>query len=83
MGYYWFNRQELLKKAKQKYDNKGGKEKTAKYYKHNKESIKEKARNKYKNMAEKEKKLKRQYSKNRCNKLKRQYKGGVNRHWCQ
>ena len=26
MSYYWFNRQELLKKAKEKYDNKGGKE---------------------------------------------------------
>ena len=83
MSYYWFNRQELLKKAKQKYDNKGGKEKAAKYYKDNKESIKEKARNKYQNLAEKEKELKRQYSKNRYNELKRQYKGGVNRHWCQ
>ena len=29
MSYYWFNRQELLKKAKEKYDNKGGKEKAA------------------------------------------------------
>ena len=53
---YWFNRQELLKKAKEKYENKGGKEKA------NKEAIKEKARNKYKNSTEKEKELKRQYS---------------------
>ena len=29
MSYYWFNRQELLKKAKEKYDNKGGKEKAS------------------------------------------------------
>ena len=65
MSYYWFNRQELLKKAKEKYDNKGGKEKTAKYYKDNKEAIKEKARNKYKNLTKEEKELKRQYSKYR------------------
>ena len=25
MSYYWFNREELLKKAKTKYHNKGGK----------------------------------------------------------
>ena len=34
MGYiYWFNREELLKNAYDKYHNKGGKEKTALYYK--------------------------------------------------
>ena len=27
MSYYWFNREELLKKAKTKYYNKGGKKK--------------------------------------------------------
>ena len=58
MSYYWFNRQELLKKAKEKYDNKGGKEKASKYYEDNKEAIKEKARNKYKNLTEEEKKIK-------------------------
>ena len=42
MSYYWFNREELLKKAKTKYHNKGGKEKGAKYYEDNKESIKKK-----------------------------------------
>ena len=36
MSYYWFNRQELLKKAKEKYDN-GGKETAAKYYQDNKD----------------------------------------------
>ena len=54
MSYYWFNREELLKKAKTKYLNKGGNEKVAKYHKDNKEAIKEKARNKYKNLTEKE-----------------------------
>ena len=75
MSYYWFNREELTKKAKTKYHNKGGKAKAAKYYEDNKEAIKEKARNKYKNLTEKEKELKRQYSTNRYNKLKQQYKG--------
>ena len=28
MSYYWFNKQELLQKAKEKYDNNGGKEKS-------------------------------------------------------
>ena len=37
MNYYWFNRQEILQKAKEKYS----KEKAAEYYKQNKEDIKE------------------------------------------
>ena len=40
MSYYWFNRQEILQKAKQKYS----KEKAAEHYKQNKEAIKEKSR---------------------------------------
>ena len=74
MSYYWLNREELLKKAKTKYCNKGGKEKAAKYYEDNKEALNEKARNKYKNLTRKESELKRQYSKNRYNKLKQQHK---------
>ena len=68
MSYYWFNRQELLEKAKEKYDN-GGKEKTAKYYRDNKNVIKEK-RKKYKNLPEEEKEAKRQFTKDRYNKIK-------------
>ena len=75
MSYYWFIGGELLKKAKTKYHNKGGREKAAKYYEDNKEAVKEKARNKYKNLTKEEKELKRQYSKNRYSKLKQQYKG--------
>ena len=45
MSFYWFNRQELLQKAKEKYDN-GGKEKAAKYYQDNKEVTKKKAKDK-------------------------------------
>ena len=32
VSYYWFNRQELLENAKDKYHNHGGKEKTTEYY---------------------------------------------------
>ena len=42
MSYYWFNRQEILQKAKEKYS----KEKPAEYYAQNKEAIKEKSRRK-------------------------------------
>ena len=45
MSYYWFDGEELLKKSKTKYHNKGSKEKAAKYYEGNKKAIKEKARN--------------------------------------
>ena len=69
MNYYWFNKQELLQKAKEKYDN-SGKEKAAKYYQTNRDVIKEKARDKYKDLPEKEKEAKRQYPKNRYNKTK-------------
>ena len=36
MSYYWFNRQEILQKAKERYS----KEKAAEYYLKNKEAIK-------------------------------------------
>ena len=39
--YYWFNRRELLQKAKDKYHNCGGKEKAAEYYTANKDVIKQ------------------------------------------
>ena len=69
LSHYWFNRQELLQKVKEKYD-KGGKEKAAKYYRDHKDVIKEKEKNKYKNLSEEVKEAKRQYSKNRYNKMK-------------
>ena len=47
MSYYWFNRQEILRKAKEKYS----KEKAAEYYPQNKEAIKEKSRECYKNLS--------------------------------
>ena len=41
MNYYWFNRQKILQKAKEKYS----KEKAAEYYKQNKEAIKKSQEN--------------------------------------
>ena len=51
MNYYWFNRQEVLEKAKEKYS----KEKAAEYCKQNKETIKEKSIEHYKNLSREEK----------------------------
>ena len=51
MIYYWFNRQQLLQKAKEKYS----KEKAAEYYEKNKEAIKEKSKERYKNLLPEEK----------------------------
>ena len=48
MSYYWFNRQEIVQKAKEKYY----KEKAAEYYLKNKEAIKEKSRDRYKNLSQ-------------------------------
>ena len=55
MSYYWFNRDELLQKAKIKYYQNDAKERAKQYYIQNKEAMKEKARNRYKNLSEKEK----------------------------
>ena len=49
MRYYWFNRQEILQKAKERYS----KGKAAHYYAQNKEAIKEKSRERYKNLSRK------------------------------
>ena len=46
MSYYWFNKQEILQKAKERYS----KDKAAEYYLENKEAIKEKANKRYKNL---------------------------------
>ena len=69
MSHYWFSKQELLQKAKEKYGNNGGKEKAAEYFQANKDVLKEKARKKYRNLTEEEKELKRQYSRDRYNKI--------------
>ena len=42
MSYYWFNKEEVLQKPKEKYNNCGGKEKSAEYYRANKKKKKQK-----------------------------------------
>ena len=63
--YYWFNKQDLFKKAKVKYHNNGGKEKAVRYDLDNKDVLKEKAKNLCRNLSEEEKEVKRLYSKDR------------------
>ena len=70
MGHYWFNRQELLEKAKDRYHDGGGKEKTVEYYIANKDLKKEKANSKYRNLSEEEKESKREYNRNRYKNVK-------------
>ena len=66
MSYYWFNRQEILQKAKEKYS----KEKAAKYYTQNKEAIKEKSREHYKkNLSQEEKDKMKEYQRKRYQEL--------------
>ena len=65
MSYYWFNRKEILQKAKEKYS----KEKAAEYYKQNKEAIKEKSREHYKNLSQEEKDKIKEYQRKRYQQL--------------
>ena len=48
MSYYWFNRQEILQKAKERYS----KEKAAEHYLKNQEAVIEKSKARYKNLLE-------------------------------
>ena len=52
MNYYWFNRQEISHKAKDKYS----KEEAAEYYAQNKEAIKETSRERHENLSQEKKK---------------------------
>ena len=51
MSNYWFNRQEMLQKAKERYS----KEKAAEHFAQNKEAMKEKSRERYKNLSQEKK----------------------------
>ena len=70
MGYYLFNRKELLQKAKDRYCNGSGKGKTAEYYIADTEVLRENATNKYRNLSEEEKEVKTEYGRNRYKKQK-------------
>ena len=59
MNYYWFNRQEILQKVKEKYP----KEKAAEYYKQNKEATKEKSKEHYENLSQEKKDKIKEYQK--------------------
>ena len=50
MSYYWFNRKEILQKAKERYS----KQKAAKCYWENKEAKKKKSKGGYKNLSKEE-----------------------------
>ena len=65
MNYYWFNRQEILQKAKERCS----KEKVAEYYKQNKEVIKERSKNPSKNLPKEEKNKPKEYQKKRYQEL--------------
>ena len=59
MNYYWFNRQEILQKAKEQYS----KEKAAEYYEQNREAIKEKSKEQNKNLLQEEEDQIKEYQK--------------------
>ena len=65
MSYYWFNRQEILQKTKERYS----KEKAAEYYLQNKEAIKEMLRGRYKNLSQEEKGKIKEYQRKRYQEL--------------
>ena len=69
MNYYWFNRQEIFRKAKEIYS----KEKAAEYYAQNKEAIKEKSRERYKNLSQDKKDKIKEYQRKKYQELA-QYK---------
>ena len=65
VNYYWFNRQKLLEKPKDRYHKSNCKQKSAEYYIANRDVLKGTAKNNYKNFSEKEKEAKRENSRNR------------------
>ena len=65
MSYYWFNRQEILQKTKERYS----KEKAAKHYLQNKEAIKEDSKNRCKNLSQEEKDKIKEYQRKRYQQL--------------
>ena len=63
MSYYIENRNEILKKSYDRYHNRGGKEKSAKYYRKNADLFSFEANMKYRNMSKKEKDKKKESTK--------------------
>ena len=65
MSYYWFNRQELLQKAKERYS----KEKASEYYAQNKDAMKEKSREGYKILSQEEKNKIKEYQRKKMSRI--------------
>ena len=65
MSYYWFNRQEILQKVKERYS----KEKAAEDYAQNKKAIKETPRERYKNLSQEEKDKIKEYQRKKYQEL--------------
>ena len=65
MNYYWFNRQGIMQKPKEKYS----KEKAAEYYAQNKEATNEKSRERYKNLSQEKKDKIKEYQRKKYQKL--------------
>ena len=65
MSYCWFNRNEILQKAKERYS----KEKAAEYYLENKEAITKNSRDLYKNLSKEEKDKIKEYQRKRYQQL--------------
>ena len=65
MSYYWFIRQKILQKAKERYS----KEKAVEYYAQSKEAIKEKSREPYKNLSQEEKDKIKEYQRKKYQEL--------------
>ena len=77
MSYYWFNRQEILQKVKERYS----KEKAAKHYLKNKEAIKEKSKNRCKNLSQEEKDKIKEYQRKRYQQLIQYKKEASQNRW--
>ena len=65
MNYYWFNREEILQKAKEKYF----KGKAAEHYAQNKEATKEKSRERYKNLSQEKKDKIKEYQRKKISRI--------------
>ena len=77
MSYYWFNRKEILPKARERYF----KEKTAEYYLRNKEAIKKKSKDWYKNVSKEEKDKIKEYQRKRYQQLIQYKKEALQNKW--
>ena len=65
MGFYWFNRKEILQKEKERYSI----EKAAEYYLQIKNTIKETSKNQYKKLSKEEKDKVKEYQRKRYQQL--------------